>query len=271
MTALPEAPDDPGAPTPQRVGKLARQQRIVAELGATPTLRVADLAGRLGVSTETIRRDLDDLGRRGLISRTYGGAVRPLATEPAVSERHLMMTPERAAIAVAAAEAIRPGEVVMIGAGATTVHVARRIAAACRDITVVTHAFGVATVLSLNPTITVLMCPGRYLAREGSLVGAETTEFLAGYHANHAILGATGLTEAGAMDADAGSAAVYRAMARRAARVAIVADHGKFGLPALALSASWPDVATLVTSAAPDGALAKALARAGVEVVVAAR
>ena len=60
----------------------------MAELRAAPTLRVSQLAAELlGVSTETVRRDLDEMGQQGLISRTYGGAVRPLASEPAIRER----------------------------------------------------------------------------------------------------------------------------------------------------------------------------------------
>ena len=53
-----------------------RQQQILRELAETPTLRIGDMARTHGVSTETIRRDLDELTRRGVLNRTYGGAVR---------------------------------------------------------------------------------------------------------------------------------------------------------------------------------------------------
>ena len=70
-----------------RPSKSDRQARIVAELRATPSLRVNELAELLGVSTETVRRDLAELDERGLINRTYGGAMRPVAFEPALAER----------------------------------------------------------------------------------------------------------------------------------------------------------------------------------------
>jgi len=257
------------AQAPPRLGKARRHERIVAELRAAPTLRVSQLAHELGVSTETVRRDLDELGQQGLISRTYGGAVRPLASEPAIRERHAMMVEERGRIGVEAARRVRRGEVVMMGGGATTVHVARRLAAEARDLTVITHSFGVATVLSTNPTLTVLMTPGRYDALEGCVFGPETTAFLKDYHANRAILGASGITADGACDANALAAAVYRAMLDRSSEAMVVVDHGKFDEQAMVVYGRWREIGTLVTDRQPQGELREALQRGGVEIAVA--
>ena len=79
--------------------KSVRQERILNELNQSPSLRVAELARRLAVSTETIRRDLDELTGQGLLNRTYGGAVRSLSTEPSVTERHTLFVSERERIA----------------------------------------------------------------------------------------------------------------------------------------------------------------------------
>ncbi len=252
-----------------RLSKRQRHERIVAEAMANSTLRVSELAAELMVSTETIRRDLYELGEKGLINRTYGGAVRPLGTEPSVSERHRMMVPEREAIAAATVRFFKPKEVVLIGAGATTTHVARRMAAECRDITAITHSFSVATVLAANPTIDVLLCPGRYDGGEGMISGAETIEFLQSYNANWAVLGATGLTSEGLSDAGAGAASVYKAMMLRAVATIAVADHTKFDQQALAIWGRWHDIAHLVTDAAPAGSVARAIERARVEIILA--
>lgn len=262
-------PPAPAAPRPPRLDKAARQARILAEMRASATLRVGDLATELNVSTETIRRDLFELGEKGLINRTYGGAVRPFASEPSVTERHALMVAEREAIAAATVKLIEPKEVIAIGAGATTTHVARRMAAACRDLTVITHSFSVATVVSANPTIEVLMCPGRYNAREGMMVGVETGEFLQNYNVNRAILGISGITTDGLADAEPDAAFVYRAMMNRASQTIIVSDHSKFDVPSLAIWARIPDIQHLVTDRPPEGAVARALGRAGVEITVA--
>jgi hypothetical protein len=82
-------------PDRDRISKAARHQHIVAQLTAAPMLRASELAEALGVSGETIRRDLIELHERKLINRTYGGAARPFAHEQAVGDRKAVMVPER--------------------------------------------------------------------------------------------------------------------------------------------------------------------------------
>jgi len=252
-----------------RLSKPARQRHIVAQLTAAPMLRASELAGALGVSGETIRRDLMELEERKLINRTYGGAARPFAHEQAVGDRKTVMIAEREAMAAAVVAMIRPKEVLMMGAGATTYHVARALAARVNDITVVTHDFAIAAALGLNPTIRVLFCPGRYHASEGYVFGAQTLLSINGYEANRAIVGATGVGARGVHDADDEAGAIYGAMVKRAAEAIIVADRTKFEQRALTVFAQWSDVDRLVTDASPAGPLAEALRAAGTEVVVA--
>ncbi len=251
--------------------KSSRHHDILAEITRSPSLRVAELAARLGVSTETIRRDLDDLNARELVQRTYGGAVRARDTEPSIGARQGLFVTERERIAraVSARMRLRPGGLVMIGSGATTAHVASRIAADHNDITVITHSFGVATVMASNPTITTLVAPGTYLAGECATVGAHTLRFLSDFSADLAIVGASGLTGEGLTDALIEPAAVYGAMVARAAETMVVADHSKFDRVLLARYATWRDVRILVTDRSPADALAKALSRNKVEVLVA--
>jgi DeoR/GlpR family transcriptional regulator of sugar metabolism len=254
-----------------KLSKADRQERIVSELRASPTLRVLELATSLGVSTETIRRDLDELGARGLINRTYGGAVRQFGPEPSIRERHQMLVPERESIAVAAAKLVQHGDILIIGGGATTTHVARRLAAEKRDLKVFTDSFAVATVLASNPTAEIMICPGRYNGQEGCMFGPETIDYLSRVYANRVILGATGLTEDGPNDADLDAAATYRAMALRAPEAIVVSDHTKFERPAISVYARWSNVTHLVTDAAPEGALLEAMQQAGVDIVVTAK
>jgi DeoR family transcriptional regulator, glycerol-3-phosphate regulon repressor len=252
-----------------RLGKKQRHDRILAEMMVTSRLRVSDLAADLQVSTETIRRDLYELEERGLIDRTYGGAVRPFGTEPSLTERHRLMVAERESMAAATVKFIKPSEVIAVGAGATTTHVARRMAAECRDICVITHSFSVAMALSDNPTIRVIMCPGRYNGREGMMTGAETIDFLQSYNVNRTILSVTGMTAQGLADAEADAASVYKAMVNRAAETIVVVDHMKFDVPALAIWARMHEVQRLVTDQEPAGAVKRALERARVEITLA--
>lgn len=252
-----------------RLSKAVRQQRIMAQLAAAPTLRATELAVALSVSGETIRRDLLELHEQGLINRTYGGASRPFAFEAARSDRRRVMVAEREAIASAISARILPKEVLMLGGGATTYHVARFLAARNKDITVITHDFASASALGTNPTIRVLFCAGRLHPGEGYLLGAQTIASINGYEANRAIVGATGISARGIYDADEEAGAVYNAMIERAAEAIVVADHSKFDQLAVSVCARWNEVDRLVTDKQPSGTLAAALRKAGTDVIVA--
>src|ERR1700677_3328056 len=100
----------PRKPEGDRLSKLARHKHIISQLTAAPALRASELAAALGVSGETIRRDLMELQDQKLINRTYGGASRPFALEQSLTDRKAIMISEREAIAAAVAELILPKE-----------------------------------------------------------------------------------------------------------------------------------------------------------------
>jgi len=251
-----------------RYAKEARQQRIIDTLASTPSLRLSELVEALGVSGETIRRDLRDLDERGLVSRTYGGAVRSFVAEPALAERRTMMIAEREAIAATVSAIVRNEEVLLFGGGATTLHVARRIARDHRGITAITHAFDIVTALSSNATFTVICAPGEYDVREGLLVGHDTVAFLQSFGAHRAIIGATGITAEGMSNAEVNAASVYSTMMSCAERTTVVADRSKFGVRALKLYGRWGHGIELVSDSAPSPDIAAAISRAGAEFVL---
>lgn len=245
-----------------------RQRRLLTLLETRPNARVNELADSLSVTSETVRRDLDELSSRGLVDRTYGGALLKSSQEPVVNIRHSLMIEERQAIARASVNCFNNAKTLMIGSGATTTHVARRIAIQMNDITVITHSFGVATVLSLNPTITVLMAPGTYHATEGAMHGSQTIRYLDDFRVDWAITGASGLDCNGASDALIDASDVYACMGAQAARTMIVADHSKFRKVFPARFAKWQDIDTLVTNERPKGELGAVLKQQNTKVLV---
>tara|TARA_R110001583_G_scaffold21513_5_gene81748 strand:- start:6804 stop:7568 length:765 start_codon:yes stop_codon:yes gene_type:complete len=249
--------------------KTTRHKAIIDQLSVNPSMRVSELSDALGVTTETIRRDLEELAAQQLINRTYGGALLRQPAEPVLSERHKANVAERAMIGKAAAPLLKGARILMMGSGATTVQVAKRIAFEMNNITVVTHSFGVATALSLNPTIEVVLAPGVYHAGEGAVHGAQTLRFLSDYSVDWAILGASGISPAGPTDALMDAAEVYACMLRQSSRHMIVADHSKFDRMATARFSQWQDIDVLVTDIAPQGPLGQALASGGVDIQLA--
>ncbi|MGN1392809.1 MAG: DeoR/GlpR family DNA-binding transcription regulator [Succinivibrionaceae bacterium] len=253
-----------------KLSKSERQKVIVTELQATPTIRASELAIELRVSTETIRRDLEELESKGLISRTYGGAVRPLTVETKANHSEQLYLRQRELIAKEVSSFVNHGDVLIIGGGSTTSHVARRLAADKHDLTVITDSFAVATILSSNSTIRIQMCPGTYNAHEGCVYGSETVEYLSNIYANHAILGSSGLSGDGVSCNDMDIVGTYRAMVLRSNEVTIVADHSKISKYGVSIFSSWKNIDRLIIDQDPcDEELSQSLRFNKVKVMIA--
>jgi DeoR/GlpR family transcriptional regulator of sugar metabolism len=248
---------------PLRPDKLARRERIVAELRANPTVRVAALARAFGVSTETVRRDLDALSEGGLVSRTYGGAALPaIGVEPSLAERQRALIGERERIARRAFELLAPREVIMVDCGSTTWHFARRLAIEPLPLTVVTNSLGIASTLAANPAIRVVVCPGDYAAGEGGTFGPDTLAFLRRFHADKAVIGAGGLTDEGPTEVRPEAAWVKRVMIERARRHILLVDRSKFEQARYEVVCPLAEIDDLVTDCQPPPELNRAI-RAG--------
>lgn len=253
-----------------RLRKIARREQILLELQHHPHVRTSDLAARFGVSTETVRRDVEALSQEGLIRRAYGGAsAAPMGAQPPFGERDQARIEERAMIGRRAAELVRPGEVLMIDAGSTTHQFAISLAAAARDLTVLTNSIAVASALGQNETIQVVVCPGDFIASEAGIYGPETIDFLGRYNANRAFIGASGLTPNGITEANRLSVSVKRAMIRQSHESYLLVDRSKFDVSLVATVEPLSSLTGVITNEQPSGLLAKALTDSRVDVDVA--
>lgn len=252
-----------------RSRKELRRESILAALEVDPALRVNELAATMGVSTETIRRDLADLDELGRLSRTYGGAVSAARRfEPALNERMRLNVAERRAIAQLAAGHVAAEETLLLGGGATMLQFARALRRTGRRLTVITASYPVALELSGNPMIEIALLPGTLEAQERMVCGPATIRAVERFHAPVALIGASGLSEDGVSEAMLGVGEVYSAMLRSSGRSLVLADHGKFGKRALVLLTGWSERTTLITDRAPGGALLDAMRAAGAGLLV---
>ncbi len=247
-----------------------RFDRIIASLRTSPAVRISTLAEAFDVSVETVRRDIDELSRRGLVDRTYGGAaLRLMAQEPEVNERRNQLIEERLRIGDHATGLVSPGDVLMIDSGSTTTHFAQRLAAVGKNLTVLTNCIGVALGVGKNPELRVILCPGDYSLREGGTFGPETSAMLQRFHADKAVIGASGLTVDGLVDMDSRASWIKRTMIARSERRILLADQAKFNVRSLEVVCPLSDLDDVVTDAKPSPPLSEALVAAGVRLHVA--
>jgi DeoR/GlpR family transcriptional regulator of sugar metabolism len=253
-----------------RLSQPERHAQILALLRRDGTVRIATLAKTFDVTTETARRDLDELAETGALQRTYGGgAARSLIDEPGIGLRGLVHAPERARIADAAAALVQAGDALMIDAGSTTTMFAGALAVRNLHLTVVTNCLPVANALGAASRCRVILCPGDYVSREGGVFGTETIAFLRRFQANKAFIGAGGVTAGGISDAHSSGCAVKRAMLERAEQKILLVDKSKFDVAQFERVGALGEIDTLLTDGAPPRKLAAAIREAGVALTVA--
>ncbi len=260
---------------------LATQRRdtIAARIQSDGRVLVAGIARELGITPETVRRDLDALERAGVARRVHGGAVsasRSSLVETGVAERQDANAEGKRRIARLACDRLLASGAtsVQLDAGTTTAAVAAELVATWPGaggprLVVATHSPAIAQLLAAHPSIEVHAIGGRIRAVTGAAVGAQTVLAIAALRPDVVILGSNGLDATGATTPDPDEAAVKSAIVAAGRRVAVLADATKLGEASLVRFAALEQLDVLLTDAAPDASLAAALDDAGCEVQVA--
>jgi DeoR/GlpR family transcriptional regulator of sugar metabolism len=234
------------------------------------SVRARDLVEQLGVTDETIRRDLSRLAERGIVRREHGGAIatkRQDETTTAVRLRE--HADEKIAIGRRAAELVAPGTRIVLDSGTTSLCLARALRRT-PDLVVVTTAVTNALELLGNPGTTVVMTGGvirpNTFGASGPLAAATLHELRVdqAFLAIHSVSARAGLTYPSFEEVDA-----KRAMIEAASEVILLADHSKFGRESLVRVAPIDAVHRIVTSPGVDPDELAAIRDRGVEVIVA--
>jgi DeoR family transcriptional regulator, fructose operon transcriptional repressor len=247
-----------------------RHRKIQELLEERQVVRVSAMSELLGVSEVTIRRDLEELERRGILERIHGGAIsnRRIRSEPRYVEAMTSHPEEKRDIGRAAAALVEPGETLFLNGGTTTLEVFRHLEV--RGIRVVTNHVGI-PLESGDADVDLIVVGGQYRAPSNSLVGPFATDAVRRMHATKAFIGVEGVSvRSGATTPSAAEAEIARLMIERTrGEVILVADSSKMGTVADFVVAGLEEVTGLVTDSGIDREYLDGLAEAGVEVVVA--
>jgi DeoR family glycerol-3-phosphate regulon repressor len=229
---------------------------------------VADLARQLGVSAETIRRDLRLLSERGELLKLHGHAALPHAVGEAPFERRMRENAEaKRVIARLAASRIDDGDSVMLDTGTTTSFLARELLHK-RGLTVVTNSSDIARTLATVNGNRVYMAGGELHGDNGAAFGEPALQFIQRFNVHHAIITAGGLDPlSGVNDHYWEEAEFARTTLSRGERRLVVTDSSKFNRSALVNVCGFSGFDLLVTDRSPEGDLAIALAEAGVDIL----
>jgi DeoR/GlpR family transcriptional regulator of sugar metabolism len=206
-----------------------RKHHILEVLKRDGQIVAKALSADLGLSEDTIRRDLRELARDGRLQRVHGGA---LPASPAVVDyagREQIAPREKIAIGRAAAAMVQRGQVVILDGGTTTLQLARHLPAEL-EATVVTHSPSIAVELVAHPRVEVVLIGGRLFKHSVVAVGAAAIDAIRRIRADIYFMGVTGIhPEAGLTTGDLEEAHIKRALSESAAETIVLVSAEKLG------------------------------------------
>jgi DeoR family fructose operon transcriptional repressor len=268
--SIPSAVNDPAHRATRTPFADQRHQTIIAHLQAHGSVDAGEIATQLGVTNETVRKDLIALEKQGLLRRVHGGALPagPLSFEPAVSERVYFME-EKRRIARAALAHLPAEGAVLIDAGSTTGLLAEMFPPG-PNLSVYTNALAIALALVKKPNLPVSIFGGRIRPLTVAAVGDWAARALDTINVDVAFLGANGISvDRGMTTPDPDEAAIKHQMLTSARRRIVLADHSKIGTINLCKHADLSEVDLLITDSGISDSHLKALRRTGLEVELA--
>lgn len=250
--------------------KADRQLAILAILQRDRTAEVAKLSSEVKVSKVTVRRDLLQLERQGLVRTTRGGAI--LNPGAAYEQDYIAKVgqerEEKARIAQAALAMNVPGDTILLDAGTTTAAIAHALGG-LRDITVVSNSLTAANSLIRHRGIHFIMVGGVFRDVSQAFLGPQTEDALRHIRVDRVFLATEAMdVTRGLQVPDDRDAAAKQAMLHCGREVVVVADHTKFDVQRLYTYAPWSAVHRLITGMEAAPSAVDAVRQQGVTVTL---
>lgn len=246
-----------------------RRAHVLAQIQRDGRGLVSEISDALDVSRITIRKDIDYLASKGLVSRTHGGALAIQSSsllDPSLRDKEQKRSKEKHRIAQAAASLVHEGMCIVLDSGTTTTTVARELRR-FSHLTVITNAVNIATELA-GTDFEIILTGGTLRKNSFSLVGPLAEETLREVHADILFLGVDGFdVKTGVMTPNLPESRVNRAMIKAATRVIAVCDSTKFSRRSLALIVPPTEIHTVITDTQITAEALEALTSADIEVI----
>ncbi|AFL88557.1 transcriptional regulator of sugar metabolism [Terriglobus roseus DSM 18391] len=243
-----------------------RKQQIIQILTQEGQVVAKDLSQSMNVSEDTIRRDLRELAREGLLQRVHGGA---LPASPAVADfagREQLRHEGKIAIGIAAAAMIQPGQVAILDGGTTSREIARHLPLDLKA-TIVTHSPTIALELVNHGGVEVILIGGRFFKHSVVAVGASAVEAISKIHADIFFMGVTGVhPKVGLTTGDYEEAAVKRALSRASAETVVLASAEKLNAASAYEVVGLADINGIIVERSVDEALVEPYAKRGITI-----
>jgi DeoR family transcriptional regulator, glycerol-3-phosphate regulon repressor len=247
-----------------------RQLTLLSLVHAQGSVTVEMLAEKLGVTLQTVRRDVQRLADEGQLARFHGGVRVPGSTVEnlAHQQREVLHALGKAHIARAVAAAVPHGCSLVLNIGTTTEAIARSLLRH-EGLRVITNNLNVASILSANEQCEVIVVGGVVRGRDRGIVGEAAVDFIRQFKVDLAVIGISGIEADGTLrDYDYREVKVSQTIIACAREVWVAADASKFNRPAMVEVAHLSQIDRLFTDMAPPDPFPELLTQAQVRLAI---
>lgn len=229
-----------------------RHQQIMQRVRQQGFVSIDDLAQTFDLTPQTIRRDINELCRIGMLRRYHGGAGLPSSVENvAYKARQVMHQDAKRQIARKIASQIPDQASLFMTLGTTTEEIAKALLEH-EGLRVITNNLNVASVLSNNDSFEVIIAGGVVRSRDRGITGEATIDFMRQFRVDYGIIGISGIDVDGVLlDFDYREVRVVQAIMSNSRRVWLAADHSKFGRNAMVRLGHLQDLDAVFTEREP--------------------
>jgi DeoR/GlpR family transcriptional regulator of sugar metabolism len=252
---------------------IAERQSRLQELLANRGMADLDtLAIELGVSQSTVRRDVEQLEQKGLVTRTHGGVIwtgdRNSPARPyAFDQRMAYQIETKRQIARAAKALVQPGETVLIDGGTTTFYLAEELQGL--PLQIVTNSLPIANLFLNDENVELIVSGGLVYPRYGVLLGPTAEHVLGQIHTKTMFLSVAGINDGSLYNQNLLLVQAERSMMSQSQQVVLLADSTKFGQQALAKLCELNEIDVVVSDSGLSTVHREQIEKAGCELIVA--
>ncbi|MEN1986525.1 DeoR/GlpR family DNA-binding transcription regulator [Paenibacillus hubeiensis] len=227
--------------------KARRLQDIEEYVHSHKSVTLDELCQKFEVSKNTIRRDINQIVRKGAVEKVYGGVTSATELIP-FENRGSKHSSEKSIIARLAASCIEENDLIFIDSGTTTQHMAEHLPANI-SFTLLTNSLDIINGASELPLVNLLVIGNTYKHKTKSFVGIDEPRMLDKYNVNKAFMAATGIsTTHGLTNSDLLEYEIKKVIAKKAETLLLLADPSKFGKSTLLTYAPLENVDMIISS-----------------------
>jgi DeoR family transcriptional regulator, glycerol-3-phosphate regulon repressor len=230
-----------------------RQLALLEVMQSQGSVTVEYLAEKLGVTLQTVRRDVQRLADNGLLTRFHGGVRVPRSTIENIAhqQREHLNTAGKTRIAQAVAAEVPNDCSLILNIGTTTECIARALLRHS-GLRVITNNLNVASILSANLNCEVIVVGGVVRGRDQGIIGEAAVDFIRQFKVDIAIIGISAIESDGSLrDFDYREVKVSQTIISHAREVWLAADSSKFNRPAMVEVGNLTQIDRLFTDASP--------------------